>query len=74
MENQQEQINAAAAGAKKPKVKKERLDVLLVSRGLAPSREKAKALIMSGNVLVNEEREDKVEYLQNNTENRYYRK
>lgn len=59
MENQQEQINAAAAGAKKPKVKKERLDVLLVSRGLAPSREKAKALIMSGNVLVNEEREDK---------------
>ena len=30
---------------------KERLDVLLVSRGLAESREKAKAIIMSGNVL-----------------------
>ncbi len=29
---------------------KERLDVLLVDRGLAPSREKAKAIIMSGNV------------------------
>ena len=27
---------------------KERLDVLLVKRGLAPSREKAKAIIMSG--------------------------
>ena len=31
---------------------KERLDVLLVSRGLAESREKAKAIIMSGNVYV----------------------
>ena len=29
---------------------KERLDVLVVSRGLAPSREKAKAIIMAGNV------------------------
>jgi 23S rRNA (cytidine1920-2'-O)/16S rRNA (cytidine1409-2'-O)-methyltransferase len=38
---------------------KERLDVILVSRGLAPSREKAKALIMEGNVFVNGEREDK---------------
>ena len=27
---------------------KERLDVILVNRGLAPSREKAKALIMAG--------------------------
>lgn len=27
---------------------KERLDVLLVQRGLAPSREKAKAMIMEG--------------------------
>ena len=32
---------------------KERLDVLLVQRGLAPSREKAKAMIMEGNVYVN---------------------
>lgn len=38
---------------------KERLDVLLVSQGLAISREKAKAIIMSGNVLVNGQREDK---------------
>jgi 23S rRNA (cytidine1920-2'-O)/16S rRNA (cytidine1409-2'-O)-methyltransferase len=38
---------------------KERLDVLLVDRGLAESREKAKALIMSGNVFVNGQREDK---------------
>lgn len=40
-------------------MKKERLDVLLVARGLAASREKAKALIMSGKVLVNDEREEK---------------
>lgn len=38
---------------------KERLDILMVQRGLAPSREKAKALIMAGNVLVNGQREDK---------------
>ena len=38
---------------------KERLDVLLVNRGLAPSREKAKTLIMEGNVFVENQREDK---------------
>ena len=38
---------------------KERLDVLLVKRNLAESREKAKAIIMSGNVFVNGNREDK---------------
>lgn len=38
---------------------KERLDVLLVKRGLAESREKAKAIIMSGNVFVGSSREDK---------------
>ena len=38
---------------------KERLDVLLVGRGLAASREKAKAIIMSGDVFVNGQREDK---------------
>lgn len=38
---------------------KERLDVLLVNRSLAPSREKAKAMIMAGNVFVENEREDK---------------
>ncbi len=38
---------------------KERLDVLMVERQLAPSREKAKAMIMAGCVLVDGEREDK---------------
>ncbi len=38
---------------------KERLDIMLVARGLAESREKAKAIIMSGNVFVNSCREDK---------------
>lgn len=38
---------------------KERLDILLVKRNLAPSREKAKAMIMEGNVFVNNQREDK---------------
>ncbi len=38
---------------------KERLDVLLVKKGLAPSREKAKTMIMEGNVFVGHNREDK---------------
>lgn len=38
---------------------KERLDVILVKQGLAPSREKAKAILMAGNVFVNGQREDK---------------
>ena len=38
---------------------KERLDILLVNRNLAGSREKAKALIMSGIVYVNGQKEDK---------------
>ena len=38
---------------------KERLDVLLVNGGFAPSREKAKVIIMSGKVFVNGQREDK---------------
>ena len=38
---------------------KERLDVLLVKRNLAESREKAKALIMSGIVYVSGQKEDK---------------
>ena len=41
------------------KVKKERLDVLLTEKGLAPSREKAKTLIMEGLVYVNGQKEDK---------------
>ncbi len=38
---------------------KERLDVLLVNRSLAPSRERAKTLIMEGSVFVDGQREDK---------------
>ncbi|MCR4807622.1 MAG: TlyA family RNA methyltransferase [Lachnospiraceae bacterium] len=38
---------------------KERLDVILVNKGYAPSREKAKAMIMAGSVLVAGQREDK---------------
>jgi len=38
---------------------KERLDVLLVKRNLVASREKAKTTIMTGNVFVNGQREDK---------------
>ncbi len=38
---------------------KERLDVLLVKRGLSESREKAKVLIMEGSVFVKGQREDK---------------
>lgn len=38
---------------------KQRLDIILVEQGLAPSREKAKAMIMSGIVYVNGQKEDK---------------
>ncbi len=38
---------------------KERLDVLLVNRNLAQSREKAKAVIMAGIVYVDGQKEDK---------------
>lgn len=44
---------------RKEKPKKIRLDILLVERGLASSREKAKAIIMAGDVFVNGQREDK---------------
>jgi len=38
---------------------KARLDVLVVERALAPSRERARALILAGRVLVNEQKIDK---------------
>ena len=38
---------------------KERLDVLVVKHGIAESREKAKAMIMSGDIFINGQREDK---------------
>lgn len=40
-------------------MKRERIDRLLVERGLAPSRTRAQALIMAGKVLVDEQRVDK---------------
>lgn len=43
----------------KEQKKKERLDMLLVKRTLAESREKAKRIIMAGDVFVNDQREDK---------------
>ena len=47
------------SGCKKGAQMKERLDVLLVQRGHAASREKAKAVIMAGCVYVNGQKEDK---------------
>ena len=57
-------IDSAAYRRKNQKIEneekmKERLDVLLVKKGLAPSREKAKTMIMEGNVFVENQREDK---------------
>jgi len=43
----------------KPKSAKKRLDLLVVERGLAESREKAQAMILAGEVRVNGERSDK---------------
>jgi 23S rRNA (cytidine1920-2'-O)/16S rRNA (cytidine1409-2'-O)-methyltransferase len=43
----------------KPKTVKKRLDLLVVERGLAESREKAQAMILAGEVRVNGERSDK---------------
>lgn len=42
-----------------PSVPKIRLDLLLVDRGLVPSRERARALILAGRVLVSEQKIDK---------------
>lgn len=47
-----------AARGKIP-VQKTRLDLLLVERGLAPSRERARALILAGRILVREQKVDK---------------
>jgi 23S rRNA (cytidine1920-2'-O)/16S rRNA (cytidine1409-2'-O)-methyltransferase len=45
--------------AQKATSPKKRLDLLLVERGLAPSRQRAHALILAGHVLVNGQRADK---------------
>ena len=47
------------APKKTAKLGKARLDVLLVERGLAPSRERAQALLLAGQVRVNGTRSDK---------------
>ena len=39
--------------------KKTRVDLLLVERGLVPSRERARALILAGRVLVSEQKVEK---------------
>ncbi len=51
--------SCAKSSAEMARKMKERLDVILVSQGFAVSREKAKAVIMAGNVFVNGQREDK---------------
>jgi 23S rRNA (cytidine1920-2'-O)/16S rRNA (cytidine1409-2'-O)-methyltransferase len=51
-----EKAQAAAARSQKTKSAKTRLDVLLVERGLAPSRERARAMILAGRVLVTEQK------------------
>lgn len=59
---------------------KQRLDVILINKGYASSREKAKAIIMAGNVFVKGQREDKagavfeedgIQLLVKNTEQKY---
>jgi 23S rRNA (cytidine1920-2'-O)/16S rRNA (cytidine1409-2'-O)-methyltransferase len=47
------------APPEKPRRGKTRLDLLLVERGLVPSRERARALILAGRVLVREQKIDK---------------
>ena len=44
---------------KKPVARKIRLDLVLVGRALVPSRERARALILAGRVLVKEQKVDK---------------
>lgn len=51
--------NSASGGAKISKPEKSRLDVLLVERGLVPSRVRAHALLLAGQVRVNGERAEK---------------
>ncbi|HET7874363.1 MAG TPA: S4 domain-containing protein, partial [Methylomirabilota bacterium] len=53
-------VRRADRRAARPQAKtRERLDVLMVSRGLSPSREQAARLILAGTVLVDGQRVDK---------------
>jgi len=49
----------AARKELKSHTSKTRLDVLIVARGLAPSRQRAQAMLLAGNVVVNGQRADK---------------
>jgi 23S rRNA (cytidine1920-2'-O)/16S rRNA (cytidine1409-2'-O)-methyltransferase len=51
--------NAAKMRPQSAKPLRTRIDLLLVERGLAPSRERARALILAGRVLVREQKVDK---------------
>jgi 23S rRNA (cytidine1920-2'-O)/16S rRNA (cytidine1409-2'-O)-methyltransferase len=51
--------DAAATARSRHKMKKERIDKVLVERGLVDSRTRAQALILAGQVLVREQRIDK---------------
>ena len=51
--------NASQSHSEKARPEKSRLDLLLVERGLAASRERAQALILAGRVLVREQKIDK---------------
>ncbi|MGO8756917.1 MAG: TlyA family RNA methyltransferase [Terracidiphilus sp.] len=48
--------DAATSNPERPRPQKTRLDLLLVERGLAASRERARALILAGRVLVAEQK------------------
>ncbi len=54
------EIKESCSPMKNPKV---RLDLLLVERALAPTREKAKSLLMTGQIFVNGVRRDKAGFL-----------
>ncbi len=51
--------NTPDVSSRKPKMKRDRLDVLVARRGLAPTRERARALILAGRVRVNGRMRDK---------------
>ena len=57
MKAKQSSAPSAVPGNRKPG--KKRLDVLLVERGLAPSRERAQAMLLAGQVRVNGQRAEK---------------
>lgn len=48
------QINLGMSEVSRPSKEKKRIDVLLTQRGLAPSRERAQAMILAGQVLVDD--------------------